>query len=258
MSFLGVGMGVGLSPGGAPGFSPHDMTGLMLWLDGKTGLTRRVDGSDSYVTHWADRSGRGINLQQTSDAQQPLLLASGGMRFDGSNDWLTTYGSKSLLRWLHLAQTTCFAMRRLQEVGAEYLYSTQGHFSSLQVGTAVRSSTTTPTTLITQVANGTAACFNPIALHQSFTAPESYVFTFAADSSGSTARLNGVADQLGVLVDPLLDADPLEQLVIGGSGAAGDCMWCEIYEVVSYDRVLAAEELAEVESYLSQRWSIAP
>jgi hypothetical protein len=54
-----------------------------------------LNGSTGYITKWYDQSGHGVNLTQTTTANQPTYSASGlsnkpTMTFDGSNDALST------------------------------------------------------------------------------------------------------------------------------------------------------------------------
>ncbi|MHB9022786.1 MAG: Ig-like domain-containing protein [Armatimonadota bacterium] len=69
--------------------TPNPVTAnLTLWLKADTGVTK--DGNDK-VSAWADQSGQGHDLTQSSDTLKPLYVASGingepVIRFDGSND----------------------------------------------------------------------------------------------------------------------------------------------------------------------------
>lgn len=73
-------------------------TNLVLWLKADSGVT--YDGSN-YVSSWADQSGQGHDATQSTDGLKPLYVASAvntlpGIRFDGSNDYLTVAGSFSI------------------------------------------------------------------------------------------------------------------------------------------------------------------
>ncbi len=55
----------------APGpWTPKNLTGLALWLDGSVGVTA---GTDSKVSKWADQSGNGNDATQQNANSQPLL-----------------------------------------------------------------------------------------------------------------------------------------------------------------------------------------
>ncbi len=70
-------------------------TNLVLWLKADAGVT--YDGSN-YVSTWADQSGQGHDATQSTTGEKPLYVSNAvnsqpGIRFDGSNDYLTVSGS---------------------------------------------------------------------------------------------------------------------------------------------------------------------
>lgn len=71
-------------------FSPTLIAGLELWLDSGVGITK--DGSD-LVSTWADQSGNGNDAAQATGTNQPLWVDSvlnsrPAIRFDGSDNFL--------------------------------------------------------------------------------------------------------------------------------------------------------------------------
>ncbi len=71
-------------------FLPTDITGCKLWLDSGAGVTK--DGSD-LVSLWADQSGNSNNAAQATGTNQPLwvnsvLNSKPVMRFDGVDNFL--------------------------------------------------------------------------------------------------------------------------------------------------------------------------
>jgi alpha-tubulin suppressor-like RCC1 family protein/Ca2+-binding RTX toxin-like protein len=68
-----------------------EIEGMKLWLKADAGVTKDSSG---YVSVWADQSGNGHDVSQTTSASQPQWVsdATNGqpvIRFDGSNDYLT-------------------------------------------------------------------------------------------------------------------------------------------------------------------------
>jgi len=79
-------------------FIPTDISGLSLWLDAAEGVTK--DGSD-FVSLWEDQSGNSNDAAQASGGNKPLwvdtvLNSLPIMRFDGSNDWFTIANSVTI------------------------------------------------------------------------------------------------------------------------------------------------------------------
>lgn len=85
----------------APPFVPTDIAGLLLWLDGSdittlfqdVAKTIPVTADGDVVGAWADKSGNGNDVKQSTTANRPLYKAGiknglSTIRFDGSNDHL--------------------------------------------------------------------------------------------------------------------------------------------------------------------------
>lgn len=91
MSPTAIGVGVGICFGSnAPAFAPPDLPNLKLWLRSDRGLT--LNGAD--VAAWADQSGCGSHATQAVALNQPAYLAAGGpagtpaLEFSGTNEYL--------------------------------------------------------------------------------------------------------------------------------------------------------------------------
>lgn len=91
-SHLGL-MDVGfLGSVGAVPFSPLDVTGLKVWLDGDDPSTITKDGGD-LVSQWDDKTSEGNDLSQATGSLQPLWIENGQnsrdiIRFDGIDNWI--------------------------------------------------------------------------------------------------------------------------------------------------------------------------
>jgi len=64
------------------GFSPTQISGLLLWADGKDASTL-PDGVGNPATTWNDKSGNGNNLTQGTASLQPTVAAD-GISLDGT------------------------------------------------------------------------------------------------------------------------------------------------------------------------------
>jgi hypothetical protein len=87
-----------LNEAGGP-WSPTDIKGLVLWLDGDA-ATANVNGT---VDTWNDKSTFKNHAKTTTDAQKPVLLTAAGsinghqaLRFDGTSKFFTITDSVSL------------------------------------------------------------------------------------------------------------------------------------------------------------------
>ena len=64
-----------------PPFSPTDIAGMALWLDGDDAdaLTLATNGAVTNVTIWADKSGNSRDYHQTTQASQPSYVTAGNV-----------------------------------------------------------------------------------------------------------------------------------------------------------------------------------
>lgn len=70
-------------------------TNMVLWLKADAGVT--YDGSNR-ISSWTDQSGQGHDATQSTTDEKPLYVSNAvnsqpGIRFDGSNDYLTVSGT---------------------------------------------------------------------------------------------------------------------------------------------------------------------
>ncbi len=75
-----TGTAIGGAAASAAGIGePREVPGLDMWLEGfdASTLITRVSGNDTFVEAWLDKSGRGNNAVQQTQAQQLRLIANG-------------------------------------------------------------------------------------------------------------------------------------------------------------------------------------
>ena len=76
---------------GGAAWSPTDESSIEAWYSKGVGVTL----SGSNVTQWADSSGNGINMTQTTPTLQPTY-SNGVITFDGVDNYLTSTGQISI------------------------------------------------------------------------------------------------------------------------------------------------------------------
>lgn len=248
-----------LRPRASGGFSPKNISGLQLWLDAADSSTVTLNGSN--VSEWRDKSSSGIHYSQATAAYQPGYSTSykngnNAVRMGAS---ATTYLVTGADPALSFRPATVFFV--FQE-------ATRGDFD--RVFNAVDStnndiSSTTGIALSMhesgypfRVASASFVAFPPVgddsvpAGHNivSVSLKSSSVIVRRNGTAGATVNANNISgtpkrSYLGVYVDgdsPFIGAYYLK-------GA--------IYEIIAYNRDLAADEIAKVEAALSKKWDIA-
>lgn len=70
--------------GGGEGFSPLVFGNVAAWFRFGIGITAAANA----VSQWADQSGNGRHLKQSTGAAQPTLQSGGSILFDGTSDFL--------------------------------------------------------------------------------------------------------------------------------------------------------------------------
>ncbi len=81
-----VNLGIGIPNILQPAFLPNYLSNLKAWYRFNIGITITGLG----VSNWADQSGNGNNLRQTSDTNRPLKESDGSILFDGVDNFLDT------------------------------------------------------------------------------------------------------------------------------------------------------------------------
>ena len=77
-----------------PYFSPLNVSGCVLWLDGKEpGGTRTIPSTGATVSTWIDKS---ISAKHGASTGTPTYVAGGGINFDGSSYFLNQTFSQNL------------------------------------------------------------------------------------------------------------------------------------------------------------------
>ena len=232
--------------GGGGGFSPLDIDGLTLWLDGSdittlyqdNAKTTPVTADGQVVGAMADKSLNGRDVLQATAINKPLYKAAiqnglSVVRFDGANDYLKaspfTLNQPTFLfivvkvlsgvenRYYHDGNALD-QMGGMQRVaGANYEQYAGAYGALITLGTA-------NFRLVSSLYNGAAST---VALDNE------------ADQSGDVGASNAGGFTLGCRGD-----------------ASGNWSNIDVGEVLIYSSVLSAANQASVKNYLIDKWSI--
>ena len=112
---------------------PSDFADLVVWLRADSGVT--FDIPTKGVSDWADKSGQGSNVAQTTKANQPLRNGYGGINdkayigFDGTNDSFVSSNNLPIT-----TDFTIFEVSKIQNQDGSVFYYQSGN-SSISLGT---------------------------------------------------------------------------------------------------------------------------
>jgi hypothetical protein len=218
-------------------FLPSALSGLQLWLDGADEATKTLNGAN--VSAWADKSGNGRNASQATPANQPANV-SGGAPVAGIN-----YAAG--LRLMTLASALAFgtaativAVCTMQTAAAGYVWA---------------DGTSNDGFLSNHTAVGDFEWFN--------TGGGTNRQTFLNDPAAGRHRLiamqsNGVslvgrADDVQVFsIVPTIALSSI-QFIGAANLSAASAYRGVLHELLVWDRVLSADEITQLETYLL-RW----
>lgn len=222
------------------GFTPRSVGRGTIkgWYRGDLGISL----NSGAVSAWADQSGNSATLSQGSASLQPLYVLNGlngqpTLRFDGVNDLLVAAGVTPA-QPIHIFLV--MKMVTLQTTAS-------GHtvvFSGSNAGTATLYVDSTPQSRINYasfityagaIANGVFARVECLANGATSSIVEN-----------DTTRVSGNAG-----------ANPMAYLSLGDLGVGTQASNVEIAEVVVYNTVLTAGELARLRNYFKGRYGIS-
>jgi hypothetical protein len=243
----------------AQGFDPrHLSTELLVWCRADAG----VETNGSTVSGWRDMSGRGRDFSQATASEQPALSERGlGRRpeltFDGSDDALegsSLYGMLS-----DVGEWTIIVICRGWTWGATY-GPTWGTAHGRAVMGAPSDSGSYFSLVVGNSSQGPTSGFYPDGAPAPAVAPadsagdEGADLVWVAVSDGDlVTRINGEAGS----VVSAGDLNALATTLAVGHGTSQTAHWDgAISEVLIFDGVLRQNELASLEDYLSDRYSV--
>ena len=240
-------------------FSPLDLSPT-LWLDASDETT--ITESGGAVSQWDDKSGNGNNVTQGTASAQPTtgvdtLNGLNVINFDGSDrlvaatasDWtFLNDGSNHTLFVVSKRPSSATAMGLLAtaNVGGARLglivIQTNTLFQHLLYGTVNTITVNNAPTVSTQ--NWQIGVINAD--------PDN-----ATASARSTISVNGGADQTAnTATGAVSGTAPNHPLTIGSYGGGSNALLGDIAEIIVVDGTLTAQQIADTETYLADKWAI--
>lgn len=216
-------------------------SGLTLWLDSDDFSTITLNGSN--VSQWDDKSGNDNHFAQSIASSQPLYTGQtiNGVQaidFDGSNDYL-----HNLALSINLPITVFIVIKQDSDPGedADTIYdSSTGRALFAYDGRSIADFYRIATTGGSIIKSEATANLTP------------HYYTFVYNGASSEMSRDGVLLNSGDVGLPSASDFYL------GSNITGTANFLDgkIGEFIIYERVLDSGEINQVESYLSNKWSL--
>ena len=225
----------GVSPPGGAVFDPRNIANLWLWLDAE-----QVPGADTdVITTWSDVSGNGRDFTQSTGANRPTLrtgVQNGRrvIRFDGTDYYISvdiqslSHPSTAFFVGIRNGATTSFNVVFTQnpEVLA-FGYSSVADDFYYYDGSAV------------DAFDGDDGAF--------------HIHAYSFNGSSSFTRFDGAAN----VGSTLAETDAVDDtFAIGATTGGAADLNGDLAEVIVYEALLTAGQIALVEAYLSTKWGI--
>ena len=228
--------------------TPSDITGLLVWFDGTTGVTT----TGSAVTNWNDQSGNNNDAIPPATANRPTQITAGlngldTVDFDGTDDYL------SLNSVVNPTAGTIFALvRPTITPGADCIFSTSaaanGNSTELRINVIGR--------IFSRCDIATVSTDTIPAV---FFEDNRWV-SFVHDGDGSALSrifVNGVESLYASQTTCFLNSPVgTTKSTIGASdrSSVGSYINCEMAEIIIYDSVLSNSDRNGVLQYLESKW----
>lgn len=237
------------------GFDPRRIAGLVGWWD-STDNSKIV--TDTGVSSWADKSGNGYTLTQSTGANQPTLSNINGRQafeYNGSSQFLESTAAglvamatgadrPPLTFFLVLASDTNNAARHCAAFRSTT--SSNPFYASIRPGTSAQWGGIYRANAATQIVPTSTATYS---------ASVPYVVTTAVGSS-YVGRANGTeVINASNTVTGQIDCN---RFAVGAAAAAAAANYTDglIGDVLIYNRVLSASEITRVERWLAGKFGV--
>ena len=216
-------------------FSPRQIAGCSLWLDGTDPAGNGVVPSAGTLATWVDKSGSGNNATQTTGGNRPTY-SNNGLVFSGSQWYQTSITS------FPTAESIFIVFRTTTGI-ADIFAGTTGSSREVLLYT------------------GNKIFLGSYGTDPSSTTPNSGVISLNTNilysvqytSSAITFNVNGSTTGSG---SPPFTFSGTGTSWIGSSGYAPNNMNGTIYEFIYYNSSLSSTLRQQVESYLAQKWGL--
>ena len=244
------------------GFSPPNIDGLQIWLDGSDLSTITIDAGNR-VSQWDDKSGFDHHAVQGILTDQPI---HGQESLNSLNGIFFDYPAKHIMvsSYTPLADDSLTVFVVIRRVDAITAYGGGSVYKSL-LSSGRPDSSTTETGKFNIAENRDTAQVQTVA-HKvnAYNAPSgtmtdgnAHIITSRLDYTNHLlGRADGKEEEFDSSTQPV--ANEMLPFEIGGSSSASTRrFWGSIFELLIYDRALPDEEILTVEAYLAQKWGLS-
>ena len=223
-------------------FQPIDIGGCALWLDAADSSTITLSGSN--VKTWADKSGNGYNLSQSSAGNRPTY-SNGVVNFNAassnsmSNTSTNVFGATGTVFIVMNIQSTTSTMRPFS-IGNGNTYIT---FDSANAATA-------------SYYNNTSGYFSASNQSASTTGNRHIRMVQRNGSVVPRYSVNGGTITNMESADVVVSSTMHITVGTGGSFATTAFLTGHIAEIIGYTSYLSDSDIRQVEGYLARKWGL--
>lgn len=248
----GIGLGIGLKQ--SPPFGPQKVHGLKLWLRADSGITL-VSGK---VSAWADQSGNGFSLTQSTAGLRPAFVASGvgaraSVSFDGADDYVGLASEIVATSVLSTSAFTVFAVFNATAIDSATGFGTHDDaLISISSGRFSVSLNSSPQ-VVTSDYDGVDFRNAPTTI----TTGTDIVYAGRLDAGKLYSSINGGADSAGTSSANVDISTGSPYVQIGTAQQGPNYFNGLLAELLVYNVVVASADRTRVIKYLKSRYSIA-
>ena len=244
MFSMNMGMGVV-----GRGVTPLSVPGCALWLDGAdSAAVTHVAGE---VSQWSDKSGNGYHVIQGSASNQPdwgnVTQNGKSVLYFDNGDFLRNTTASGLFSITN-GPGTYFVVGKADNASGvnDYLYQ----FSESAVGRAyILYGSTAGSLLFLNRTSNASAVTNTGSTHNTW-----QIMRGRRSGTTQAIAINGGTEATNTSA---LDEDGCDALTIGADGSGANILAGAIAEMIFYNRSLSAQEILQIERYLSSKWGVA-
>jgi len=230
------------------GFSPRQIAGCSLWLDGADPAgTGTPPANGASIATWVDKSGLGQTITQATTANQALYTSGGGLTFTSGMQYpLNT----SVFMTMFSVEYTIFVVEKRAVSGLGFFIgNTAGGGGPLYLGyngtTVMRFTTASIVDLdYTVPAYSGSDATEPIR-----------IWACRWFGSSVNSRDIGLNGQLSPLTQAFNQAPSFS-----GNQSIGGCLYGnyvgKMYEMIIFNKAISDSAKQQVESYLAQKWGL--
>jgi hypothetical protein len=254
-----------------PAFVPTDIAGCQIWLDAADASTISIGTG---VSQWDNKGVLGGNFNQGTGGAQPAYITAGLngkniLRFDGTKQLIGSLSAASYNYWHQDVRTDFYVIKIGTISDPNALYAIFGnavltaqHGSSLSYDD--RSSVPRNNFLIHNTSNNNASVYNTTNnAGNSFTANAWGKFYVLADPKNATAAnrseivvgITSYKNNTSTLAASTTNAS--NAIRVGGyPDLSGFLLVGDLAEIISYNKLLSAGEITQVNNYIFNKWAI--